>query len=104
MDLELCQHDIDIAFLYAPVKEYVHIRQTLGLADGTPKVYHLKRCVCGLKHLTASSTPCFGTRFVDNGWQQCVSDPCIYIFRIGPIFAMIALYVDDIPAACNDTA
>jgi hypothetical protein len=39
---------------------------------------------------------------VDNGWQQCVSDPCIYIFRTGHVFAMIALYVDDIPAACND--
>jgi hypothetical protein len=40
---------------------------------------------------------------VENGWQQCISDPCIYIFRAGHIFAMIALYVDDIPAACNDT-
>jgi hypothetical protein len=39
---------------------------------------------------------------VDHGWQQCVSDPCIYIFRTGHVFAMIALYVDDIPAACND--
>jgi hypothetical protein len=40
---------------------------------------------------------------VDNGWQQCASDPCIYIFRAGHVFAMIALYyVDDIPAACND--
>jgi hypothetical protein len=41
---------------------------------------------------------------VDHGWQQCLSDPCIYIFRTGHVFAMIALYVDDIPAACNDTA
>jgi hypothetical protein len=41
---------------------------------------------------------------VNTGWQQCVSDPCIYIFRTGSVLAMIALYVDDIPAACNDTA
>jgi hypothetical protein len=41
---------------------------------------------------------------VDNGWQQCVSDSCIYIFRTGHVFAMIVLYVDDIPAACNDPA
>jgi hypothetical protein len=39
---------------------------------------------------------------VDHGWQQCVSDPCIYIFRTGHVFAIIALYVDDISAACND--
>jgi hypothetical protein len=39
---------------------------------------------------------------VDNGWQQCVSDPCIYIFRAGHVFAMIALYGDDIPTSCSD--
>jgi hypothetical protein len=39
---------------------------------------------------------------VDNGWQQCVSALCIYIFRAGHVFAMIALYVDDITTAYND--
>jgi hypothetical protein len=39
---------------------------------------------------------------IDNGWQQCVSDLCIYVFRAGHAFAVIALYVDGIPAACND--
>jgi hypothetical protein len=33
-----------------------------------------------------------------------MSDPCIYIFEADGVFAMIALYVDDIPVACNNTA
>jgi hypothetical protein len=33
-----------------------------------------------------------------------MSDPCIYIFEANGVFAMIALYVDDIPVACNNTA
>jgi hypothetical protein len=37
-DLELCQLDIDTAFLYAPMKEDVYIRQPLGFTDGTSKV------------------------------------------------------------------
>jgi hypothetical protein len=41
---------------------------------------------------------------VEQGWKQSMSDPCIYTFRTGDIFAMIALYVDDIPGASNDTA
>jgi hypothetical protein len=41
---------------------------------------------------------------VDHGWKQWMSDPCIYTFRTGDIFAMIARYIDDIPAACTDTA
>jgi hypothetical protein len=43
LDLDLCQFDIDIAFLYAPLKEDVYIRQPLGFTDGTLKVSHLKR-------------------------------------------------------------
>jgi hypothetical protein len=44
-DLELCQLDIDTAFLYAPIKEDVYVRQPLGFADGTSKVCRLKRCL-----------------------------------------------------------
>jgi hypothetical protein len=45
MDLELCHLDIDNAFLYAPIKEDVYIRQPLGFTDGSAKVSHLKRCL-----------------------------------------------------------
>jgi predicted protein tyrosine phosphatase len=48
-DIELCQLDIDTAFLYAPIKEDVYIRQPLDFSDGTPKVCHLKRCLNGIK-------------------------------------------------------
>jgi hypothetical protein len=48
-DLELCQLDIDTAFLYAPIKEDVYIRQPLGFGDGTSKVCHHMRCLYGMK-------------------------------------------------------
>jgi hypothetical protein len=49
MGHELCQLDIDNAFLYAPTAEHVYIRQPLGFSYSTPKVRHLKRCLYGLK-------------------------------------------------------
>jgi hypothetical protein len=101
-DLELCQLDIDNAFLYAPIKEDVFIRQALRFSDGTSKVCHLKRCLYGLKQSPREFNMLLRAWLVDHGWQQCVSDPCIYIFRTGHVFAMIVFYVDDIPAACND--
>jgi hypothetical protein len=101
-DLELCQIDIDAAFLYAPIKEGVYIRQPLGFSDVTSKVCHLKRCLYGLKQSPREVNMLLRAWLVDNGWQQCISDPCIYIFRIGNVVAMIALYEDDIPAACHD--
>jgi hypothetical protein len=51
IDLELCQLDIDNAFLYAFVSDDVYIRQPFGFSDGTSRVCHLKRCLYGLKQL-----------------------------------------------------
>jgi hypothetical protein len=98
-DLELCQLDINTALLYAPIKEDVYIRQPLGFSDGTSKVCHLKRCLYGLKQSPREFNMLLRAWLVDNGWQQYVPHPCIYILRAGHVFAMIALYVDDIPAA-----
>jgi hypothetical protein len=80
----------------------VYIRQPLGFADGTAKVCHLKRYFYGLKQSPREFEMLLRAWLVDHWWQQCVSDPRIYIFRTGHVFAMAALYVDDIPAACND--
>jgi hypothetical protein len=104
MDLELYHLDMDTEFLYAPIKKDVYIRQLLGVMDGTLKVCHLKRCLYGLKQLPREFNTVMRDWPVENGSQRCISDPCIYIFIAGTVFAMIALYVDDIPAACSDTA
>jgi hypothetical protein len=49
MDLELCHHDIDNAFPYAPINEDLYIRQPLGFSHGTPKACHFKCCIYGMK-------------------------------------------------------
>jgi hypothetical protein len=69
----------------------------------------LPRYVTSNGDCTVSLSPCaFNTIFrdwlVEHGWKQCICDPCIYTFRTGDIFAIIALHVDDIPTACNDRA
>jgi hypothetical protein len=97
-----CQLDIGSAFVYAPIKEDVYIRQPLGFSDGTSEVCHLKRSLYGLRQSPREFNMLLRAWLVDNGWQYCVSDPYIYFLRAGHVFAMIALYVDDIPAACND--
>jgi hypothetical protein len=101
-DLELCQRDIDTAFLDAPIKEDVYIRQPLGFTDGTSKVCHLKRCLYGLKQSPREINMLLRVWLVDHELQQCVSDPRIYISRTDHVFTMIALNVDDILAACTD--
>jgi hypothetical protein len=48
-DLEQGGLDIDTAFLFAPIKEDVYIRQPLGSDDGTFNACHLRQCLYGLK-------------------------------------------------------
>jgi hypothetical protein len=103
MDLELCKLDIDTAFLYPPISEDDYVRQSPRLTDGTSKVCQLKRCLYGLKQSPRKFNTLLRDWLVNTGWRQCISNPCIYIFRTGSVFAIIALYVDDIPAACNNT-
>jgi hypothetical protein len=66
-DLELCQLDIDTAFLYAPIKEDVYIRQPLGFSDGTSKVCHFKCCLYGLKQSPREFNMVLRAWLVDNG-------------------------------------
>jgi hypothetical protein len=48
-DLEMGGLDIDTAFMYAPMKEDFYIKNPLGFDDGTSNMYHLRRCLYGLK-------------------------------------------------------
>jgi hypothetical protein len=102
MDLELCLMDVDTAFLYAPIKEDVFIRQPLGFSDGTSKVCHLQRCLYGLKLSPREFNELLRDWLISHGWTQIMSEPCIYVYRQGCIFAMICIYVDDLPPACNN--
>jgi hypothetical protein len=44
------------------------------------------------------------TVFVSHGWTQLMSEPCIYyVYGQDGIFAMIGIYVDDLPLARKST-
>jgi hypothetical protein len=102
-DLELCQLDINTAFLYAPIRG-----KTCTSASPSASTMARPKCVTSSAASTASHSPprefnmLLRAWLVDHGWQQCVSDSCIYIYRTGHVFAVIAMCVDDIPAAYND--
>jgi hypothetical protein len=104
MNLDMFQLDIDdTTFLYTLINDDVHTRQPLGFADGFSKLCHLKRCLYGIKQSPSEFSTLVWDWLVEQGWTPCMPDPCIYTFRTWTIFAMIALYVDNIPLAYNDT-
>jgi hypothetical protein len=76
-DLELVGLDIDTAFLYAPIKEDVYIRQPLGFHDGTSNVCHLRRCLYGFEQSPREFNELLREWLVSKGWRHLMSDPCI---------------------------
>jgi hypothetical protein len=78
--------------------------QPLGFDDGTSNVCHLRRCLYGLKQSPREFNEVLRDWLVSQGWRQLMSYLCIYIFVSDGVFAMIALYVDDIHVACNNAA
>jgi hypothetical protein len=103
-DLGLFRLDIDNAFLYAPIKEYVYVKQPLEFIDGATKICHFQRRLYGRKHSPREfNEPLLG-RLVSQDWTQCKSDSCIYIYRRDKVFARIGVYVDDLPLVCYNIA
>jgi hypothetical protein len=60
----------------------------LGFTDGSPKICHLKRCLYGLKQSPREFKTFLRDMLVEQGWKQCMPDPCIYTIRTGDIFAI----------------
>jgi hypothetical protein len=64
----------------------------------------MRRCLFGLKHSSREFNELPREWLVSHGWRHLMSYPGIYIFLADGVFAMIALYVDDIHIACNNIA
>jgi hypothetical protein len=102
-DLELGGLDIDTSFMYALIKEDFYIRQPLGFDDGIANVCQPRRCLYGLKQPPREFNELLRDWLVSHGLRQLMSSSCICIFEADGVFAMIALYVDDILVTCNNT-
>ena len=98
LGLNLHQMDIKTAFLNGELKEEIYMRQPPGFAEPGKEnlVCKLKRSLYGLKQ----SARCWNTE-LDNklklmGFSQTTSDPCLYVRVDQDGVFIMAVYVDDI--------
>jgi len=100
-DLELELMDVETAYLNAPLKERVYMKQPQGYHRGSDKsVWLLKKALYGLRQSGREWHQHVDQFIMSLGFKRCQSDQCVYIktSRSGhPI--LILLYVDDIPSA-----
>jgi hypothetical protein len=100
-DLELELMDVETAYLNAPLKERVYMKQPQGYHQGSDNsVWLLKKALYGLRQSGREWHLHVDQFIMSLGFKRCQSDQCVYIktSRSGnPI--LILLYVDDIPSA-----
>lgn len=97
--------DVQTAYLNAPLKERVFMRQPEGYErGGAGSVCLLQKALYGLKQSGREWREHLDAFLLSVGFRRCASDPCVYVLRSArgnPI--LLCVYVDDIPAAFDES-
>ena len=104
LDLELHQMDVQTAFLNAELQEEIYMVQPDGYVEQGKEdlVCKLNKSLYGLKQSSRCWFKTMDSFLKESGYEQCKSDSCLYVRRVGDDMVIIALYVDDILIASNN--
>ena len=94
---DIRQLDIETAYLNAPVKETIYMRQVPGFEVPGNKVLKLKRSLYGLKQSGKNWNDYLSEFLLGIGMQRSKIDPCLFYFRDSDgTIALLSVYVDDL--------
>eukprot|EP00252_Welwitschia_mirabilis_P018673 TRINITY_DN4156_c0_g1_i5.p1 TRINITY_DN4156_c0_g1~~TRINITY_DN4156_c0_g1_i5.p1 ORF type:complete len:1283 (+),score=262.04 TRINITY_DN4156_c0_g1_i5:125-3973(+) len=102
MNLELEQLDIKTAFLHGDLQEEIYMEQPEGFGNGKDLVCRLKRSLYGLKQAPRQWYKKFDTFMIEQKYERCKVDHCVYLMRTTGKITILLLYVDDMLIAGND--
>jgi transposase InsO family protein len=98
LDVEIHQMDVNTAFLCSDINEVVYVEQPEGyvISGKEDWVCLLNKALYGLKQSPRAWFQCIAPVLIGFDFQQCESDPCIFIHtNVNGQKTYIALYVDD---------
>jgi len=94
--LHMHQMDVKGTYLNSTLKERVYMKQPKGYNDGTGRVCLLIKTLYSLKQAGREWNIEFDSKLRKRGYQQLLSDPCVYIVRTREDFSIMTVWVDDI--------
>ena len=103
--LKLTQYDVPNAYINAPLEDTkVYIQPppgaaALGLHGFDGQILHLHKALYGLRQSGKDWNKLLHSSLLESGLSQSKHEPCLY-FSLRP-FAIVAIFVDDIFAACE---
>lgn len=94
---ELCQLDVETAFLNGDVEEEVYVRQPVGYERGDrSKVCRLRKALYGLKQASRAWYLKLVSVLVDAGMRATAADPCLFTGTFEGMAIFVLVYVDDL--------
>jgi hypothetical protein len=94
----LTQHDVATAFLYGvlPTSQQVYLRCPQGVNIPADCVLQAQRGIYGLRQSPRLFNEHLRSAFLKLGYNQSLSDPCLFFKGKGSTFSILAVVVDDI--------
>lgn len=103
----ILQHlDVKTAYLHGTIEEEIYMRQPPGYeaAGKEDMVCRLRKSIYGLKQSARCWNRALHATLLKLNFEQCESDPCLYVRREGGKTVYLLVYVDDILVASTDAA
>ena len=101
-DMDICQFDVETAFLNGKLDELVFMQQPEGYEDGTDRVCKLKRSLYGLKQSPRNWNARFNELLNAEGFAATPEDTCVFVRKTDSDLMIVCLYVDDGLACGSD--
>ena len=105
-DMILYGIDIAGAFITADIDEPVYMRLPDNLvpndAEGNTLLWKLLKTLYGLTRAPKAFYDALSKFLIENGYERCPQDPCLYQIWDGPLHLIFALHVDDFAIAANN--
>ncbi|CAB1103407.1 unnamed protein product [Ectocarpus sp. CCAP 1310/34] len=101
--MNLNHWDVKQAYTHATLDEEVLLRLPAGCGDKSHKIVKAERAIYGLKQSGRQWGYHVADTLVENGFEQCKADPCVFRKMVNKVVVMISMiYVDDILVAGSD--
>ena len=94
--LMITQMDVETAFLNGAIKSEVFVKQPIGYADKTEKVYKLEKALYGLRESPRAWYECFDNYMENLKFIRSESDYCLYVKYENDEAIYLILFVDDL--------
>jgi len=104
LNLEAHHLDIETAFLNGTLDEEIYMKAPDGIDTGNGDIWKLRKSLYGLKQASHVWNKLLDSTLKKLGFNRCGKDTCVYSYRLGRKFIILAVHVDNMLIVSNSNS